>query len=371
MNVSGGARGRIAEAKAKAEKESAVRNAIHEMRSSYVRNEAMEMAERSKEMKALAAKCLAQTKAKGGKKTGTRGSKGETEAESVKKKSSPLVVMGSKSGSIPLLTPTKKRQPRQTAKKQPLSLQKPLVTVTTKLEEPEIQPPPQLITNPYRLSSSVSVSDASTLTTSTAPSLKQPSNKSSSSTSSKLSVDSAVCPVYSSVTFKDAVLIDEYDAKAGGYEELDTEAQTRLGYKHAVSAFNKFGVLQGDMTGVPVPKLKELTLDMLKGKAHATLELQYLLSRFCTFLTQLKQPSGLWYKSGSLIQYLSGCKTVLDKKFKRHKLFQDNWYNELRTSLKMRLNTAAMKRGEAVSDKKVAGCRVLCVFAILFLILIF
>ena len=43
MNVSGGARGRIAEAKAKAEKESAVRNAIHEMRSSYVRNEAMEM----------------------------------------------------------------------------------------------------------------------------------------------------------------------------------------------------------------------------------------------------------------------------------------------------------------------------------------
>ena len=163
MNVSGGARGRIAEAKAKAEKESAVRNAIHEMRSSYVRNEAMEMAERSKEMNALAAKCLAQTKAKGGKKTGTRGSKGETEAESVKKKSSPLVVMGSKSRAIPLLTPTKKRQPRQTAKKQPLSLKKPLVTVTQKPEEPEIQPPPQLITNPYRLSSSVSVSDATIL----------------------------------------------------------------------------------------------------------------------------------------------------------------------------------------------------------------
>ena len=48
MNASIGARGRISEAKAKAEKESSVQNVIHERRFSYVRNEALEMAERSK-----------------------------------------------------------------------------------------------------------------------------------------------------------------------------------------------------------------------------------------------------------------------------------------------------------------------------------
>ena len=72
MNASSGARGRIAEAKAKAEKEKAVQQAIHERTFPYVQIEALEMAERSKEIKALAAKCLSLTKVKGGKNNDSR-----------------------------------------------------------------------------------------------------------------------------------------------------------------------------------------------------------------------------------------------------------------------------------------------------------
>ena len=132
--------------------------------------------------------------------------------------------------------------------------------------------------------------------------------------------------------FEEAVMYDDIDAKTGGYDEMDCATFTESGYKYALVAWTEFAKLQGSMTGIIVPEIKKLTLDMLKRKSHHSLEVQYVFSRFCTFLTQLKQPSGLYYKSGTLIQYLSGCKTILDKRFKHFNFFDDVWYSELCTS---------------------------------------
>ena len=265
--------------------------------------------------------------------------------------------------SPPLLSASKPHPLSRTKKSAPvLPATKLSCTVDNSSSNPPAPSIHRKILNPYRShipstvlrSSELSsaLSDTSSLTTKSSKSSCPRPGPITSDQPNPASQPKTPSPMVSHI-FEEAVMYDDIDAKTGGYDEMDCATFTESGYKYALVAWTEFAKLQGSMTGIIFPEIKKLTLDMLKGKSHHSLEVQYVFSRFCTFLTQLKQPSGLYYKSGTLIQYLSGCKTVLDKRFKRFKLFDDVWYGELRTSLKLRLGVAAMKRGESVSDKKV------------------
>lgn len=87
------------------------------------------------------------------------------------------------------------------------------------------------------------------------------------------------------------------------------------------------------------------------------------LSEFANFLLQAKQTggekAGKHYGVGTILQYLSGVKTYLFKKFKALAFFSvtPDWWSDLYNSLRCRAAVAAIARGESVTKKAIGLSR--------------
>jgi hypothetical protein len=125
---------------------------------------------------------------------------------------------------------------------------------------------------------------------------------------------------------------------------------TEAGYKSAISAFDRFCSQQ------EYPPLRKLLKEDIEGKAPKLPGFQQMLQEFCTFLISEYSKNNKHYMPGTAAQYLSGIKTVVEKKFKGLEMFQpgkSDWYDELYDSLKMRARVAAIARGEPVENRTV------------------
>jgi hypothetical protein len=75
----------------------------------------------------------------------------------------------------------------------------------------------------------------------------------------------------------------------------------------------------------------------------------------CILLLSLEQRDnkGFYYKPGTQVQYLSNIKNFIAKNHPKQCIFKDDeyWYEELLNALRMWATSAAIKRGDAISDK--------------------
>ena len=279
----------------------------HEKRMKHMRREADDLNAQAAEFRAMAAKCCAETGVAISVPVTQKGRKRST-----------LVSMGSMGSEKSITkTPPRGNHKKMAAsslcvKKEALSVAKasieaatkdlpPTLTFTTRVKSPSVKAklvkaphikyitPPELIRNPYLLSvpsitsgeflSAVSFSDASTLTKSsvTTVSMKMPPSTRKNPVSSQGYLADSMkddCPMQlASSNFTGVVMINECDTKLGRYNKLDIHKHTQHGHRYTVEAFTKFGVIQGKITGVTVPELSALTLHMMTGRVHTTLEL--------------------------------------------------------------------------------------------------
>ena len=138
------------------------------------------------------------------------------------------------------------------------------------------------------------------------------------------------------------------------YTEMEKRAKsTKTGYYYATLEFDKFAKLQ------KIPSLQNLTVDVLT--ADPPLGAEAILGQFSMYmLTDGKNRKDEGFKVGTLLQYLSGVKTVLAKKFPgTFRDADDEWYSELYSSLDMRGRVMCIRSGKPVSEKNNAdaqGC---------------
>ena len=100
-----------------------------------------------------------------------------------------------------------------------------------------------------------------------------------------------------------------------------------------------------------IPSLNNLTVDVLT--ADPPLGAEAILGQFSMYmLTDGKNRKDEGFKVGTLLQYLSGVKTVLAKKFPgTFRDADDEWYSELYSSLDMRGRVMCIRSGKPVSEK--------------------
>jgi len=153
----------------------------------------------------------------------------------------------------------------------------------------------------------------------------------------------------------------------GRVDELNyVDEGTEKGYNSAIKLWNTdFAPNQG------YAKVDHLTKEFVCGEVLQNGSLlnqndppiRKPLSEFANFLLQVKQTSGekdgKHYSVGTILQYLSGVKTFLFKKFKELSYFgvTPDWWSDLYNSLRCRAAVAAISRGESVTRKAVGLSR--------------
>lgn len=153
----------------------------------------------------------------------------------------------------------------------------------------------------------------------------------------------------------------------GRFEELNcVDEGTEAGYKSAIKMWNtEFAPIQR------YAAVQHLTKDFVCGEVlpngslanQSDPPIRKPLSEFANYLLQAKQTggekAGKHYGVGTILQYLSGVKTFLFKKFKALAFSGNNpdWWSDLYNSLRCRAAVAAIARGESVTKKAIGLSR--------------
>lgn len=151
------------------------------------------------------------------------------------------------------------------------------------------------------------------------------------------------------------------------YGELNyVDEGTEDGYKSAIKLWNnEFAPCQG------YARVEHLTKQFVCGEILPNGSLanqndppiRKPLSEFANYLLQAKQKSGerkgKHYGVGTILQYLSGVKTYLFKKYKPLAFsgINPDWWSDLYNSLRCRAAVAAISRGESVTKKAIGLSR--------------
>ncbi len=146
-------------------------------------------------------------------------------------------------------------------------------------------------------------------------------------------------------------------------EELNRNAEsTSDGYASALKKWDEFAEIQNYPKQTELPRRQDFVCgEVLSNNSMSNPNdppIRQPLSEFANFLLNYKQKSGGEEKHlsvGTQLQYLSGVKTFLFKKFKPLKFYgtDPDWWTDLYNSLRCRAAVAAISRGEAVSKKAI------------------
>ena len=147
----------------------------------------------------------------------------------------------------------------------------------------------------------------------------------------------------------------------GSYVSFDPKAKkTTTGYEQAEIKFNMFANEQSVSKAFKIPQLRKIPLKDLNGQGDCRLSATQLLPEFCSFMmvrvrfqgdSDTAKEGGLKISVGSMLQHLSGVKTILVKIHKNQiDVLQDDscWYSDLRRGLEMRSSVKKMRNGEKV-----------------------
>lgn len=128
------------------------------------------------------------------------------------------------------------------------------------------------------------------------------------------------------------------------YEPLrkGNSESSKEGYKYALRQFNQF--------------LKELGLPSEELCTEQVICDVEIFEKFADYLLKHEDGEGETLSAGTALQYLSGAKTIVKKKYPRNPIFktsddEDDWYSNLRDELEDRIYRRCLEQGIALSEK--------------------